>query len=65
MKTLQDGWYVVINAYKFTIFEIWRDFFLYYHLLRVRTIPTHRVYQLLDKNLGVEEWAGSLLQGAY
>jgi len=39
MKTLEDGWYVVINAYQFTVFEIWRDF-LYYHILRVRAIPT-------------------------
>jgi len=21
MKTLEDGWYIVINAYKFTVFE--------------------------------------------
>jgi len=26
MKTLEDEQYVVIKAYKFTIFEIWRDF---------------------------------------
>jgi len=25
MKTLEGGWDVVISAYKFTIFEIWRD----------------------------------------
>jgi len=25
-KTLKDEWYVVINAYKFTVFEILRDF---------------------------------------
>jgi len=28
MKTLEDAWYVAINAYQFTVFEIWRDFFL-------------------------------------
>jgi len=28
MKTLEDGWYVVINAYKFTVFEIWGDIFV-------------------------------------
>ena len=29
MKTLEDEWYgTVINAYKFTIFEILRDFFV-------------------------------------
>ena len=30
MKTLEDGWYIVINAYKFTV-QVWRDF-LYYHI---------------------------------
>ena len=29
MKTLEDEWYVIIKAYKCTISEIWRDFFLY------------------------------------
>ena len=28
MKTLEDGWYVVINTYKFAVFEIWRYFAL-------------------------------------
>ena len=27
MKTLEDEWYMVMKAYKFTIFEILRDFF--------------------------------------
>ena len=27
MLTLKDEWYVVIQAYRFTIFEILRDFF--------------------------------------
>ena len=41
MKTLEGGWYVVINAYKFTVFEIWGDFVvLIYHILRVHAIPT-------------------------
>ena len=26
MKTLEDEQYIVIKAYKFTVFEIWRDF---------------------------------------
>ena len=26
MKTLDNEWYVVIKAYKLTVFEIWRDF---------------------------------------
>ena len=30
---------------KFTIFEILRYFFSYYHILHVHTIPTYRVYQ--------------------
>jgi len=34
MKTLEDldRWYVIINAYKFTVFEIWRDFFVLSHI---------------------------------
>ena len=36
MKTLEDGWYVVINAYKFTVLEIWRDF-----LYCVSTLSLH------------------------
>ena len=48
MKALKHEWYVVIKAYKFTIYEILRDF-LYYHILRVRTIPTYSVYQLYNK----------------
>ena len=26
MKTPEDKWYIVIKAYKFIVFEIWRDF---------------------------------------
>ena len=26
MKTLEDEQYIAIKAYKFTVFEIWRDF---------------------------------------
>ena len=44
MKTLEDGWYLVIKA-KLTVFEILRDF-LYCHILCVYTIPTYRVYRL-------------------
>ena len=36
LKTLEDEWYVVIKAYKLTVFEI----FLYCHILCVRAIPT-------------------------
>jgi len=48
MKTHEDGWYVVMNTYKFTVFEIWGDFLYYHILLCVCAIPTYRVYQLYD-----------------
>ena len=41
MKTLEDGWHIVIKAYKFTVFAILSEFFLYYHILLVRAIPTY------------------------
>jgi len=47
MKTLEDGWYVVINAYQFTVFEIWRDFFVLSYIARPR-YPYIRVYRLYD-----------------
>ena len=47
MKTLEDEEYVIIKAYRFTVFEILLDF-LYYHILCVRTIPTYRVYRLYN-----------------
>jgi len=36
MKTLEDELYVIIKAYKFTVFEI----LMYCHILRVCAIPT-------------------------
>jgi len=39
MKTLEDEWYIVIEAYKLTCFEILRNF-LHCHILRVHAIPT-------------------------
>jgi len=41
VETLEDEWYVAVNAYKFTLFEILRDSFcfLFYHILRLHTIP--------------------------
>ena len=39
IKTLEDEWYVVIKAYKLTVFEILR-YFLYCLILRVHAIPT-------------------------
>ena len=49
MKTLEDERYVVIKAYKCTVSEIWRDFFV----LRVRRIPTYRLYRVYDRGRGV------------
>ena len=42
---IEDEWYLVIKAYRFTFFEIW-GIFLYYHMLCVHTIPTDTVFQL-------------------
>ena len=42
-KTLDDEWYVVIKAYKLTIFEIFRNVYI----LHVRAIPTLESYRLL------------------
>ena len=47
MKTLQDGWHVVLNAYKFTVFEIWGDIFVLSYIACLR-YPYIRVYQLYD-----------------
>jgi len=49
MKTLEGGWYVVINAYKFAIFEIWGDFFVLSYIACSR-YPLIRVYRLYDKS---------------
>ena len=35
-------------AYNLAVFEILREFFVL-HILRVRPIPTYRVYQLYDE----------------
>jgi len=47
MKTLEDEQYVVIKAYKFTIFEIWRDFNVLSYIACPR-YPYIRVYRLYD-----------------
>jgi len=39
METLEDEWYIVIKAYKSTIFEISRGI-LYYHILCICQIYT-------------------------
>ena len=50
METLEDGWYVAINAYQFTVFEIWRDFFVLSYIACPR-YPYIRVYRLYDTYL--------------
>ena len=47
MKTLEDGWYVVINAYKLTFFEIWRDFNVLSYIA-CPCYPYIRVYRLYE-----------------
>ena len=37
IKTLKGEWYIVINAYKFTVFEILRDFCIIIYC--VSTLP--------------------------
>ena len=51
MKTLDDEWYVVIKAYKLTVFEIWRDFNLLSYIPCPR-YPYIRVYWLYDTVAG-------------
>jgi len=52
MKTLEDEQYVVIKAYKFTVFEIWRDFNVLSYIACPR-YPYIRVYRLYDIAYGV------------
>ena len=47
IKTLEDEQYVVIKAYKFTVFEIWRDFNVFSYIVYPR-YPYIRVYRLYD-----------------
>jgi len=47
MKTLEDEQYVVIKAYKFTFFEIWRDSNVLSYIAYPR-YPYIRVYRLYD-----------------
>jgi len=37
MKTLEAGWYIVINAYNFTVFDIWGAIFV----LSVKDVDQH------------------------
>ena len=50
IRTLEDGWYVVINAYKLTVFEIWRDLNVLSYIACPR-YPYIRVYRLYDRKL--------------
>ena len=50
IKTLEYEQYVVIKAYKFTIFEIWRDFNVLSFIACPR-YPYIRVYRLYDITL--------------
>jgi len=47
--TLEDEWYVVIKAYKLTVFEILRDFFVLSYIACPR-YPYIRVYRLYDNS---------------
>ena len=47
MKTLDSEWYVVIKAYKLTVFEILRIFFVLSYIASPR-YPYIRVYRLYD-----------------
>ena len=47
IRTLEDGWYVVINAYKLTVFEIWKDFNVLSYIACPR-YPYIRVYRLYE-----------------
>ena len=47
-ETLEDEQYVVIKAYKFTVFEIWRDLNVLSYIACPR-YPYIRVYRLYDE----------------
>jgi len=47
MKALENERYVVIKAYKFTVFEIWRDINVLSYIACPR-YPYIRVYRLYD-----------------
>ena len=41
MKTLEDEWYVVMKAYKCTVSEIWRDFFVSAYIACMYVVSLH------------------------
>ena len=49
MKTLDNEWYVVIKAYKLTVFDISRNFFVLSYIACPR-YPYIRVYRLYDSS---------------
>jgi len=53
MKTLEDERYVVIKAYKFTVFEIWRDLNVLSYIACPR-YPYIRVYRLYDEYIAIK-----------
>ena len=53
IKALEDEWYVVIKAYKLTVFEILRDFFVLSYIACPR-YPYIRVYRLYDIMLAAQ-----------
>ena len=54
IKTLEDEWYVVIKAYKLTVFDILRDFFVLSYIACPR-YPYIRVYRLYDSKYTVND----------
>ena len=50
IKTLGDEWYVVMKAYKLTVFDILRDFFVLPYIACPR-YPYIIVYRLYDRDL--------------
>ena len=50
IKTLKDEWYVVIKAYKLTVFEILRDFFVLSYIACPH-YPYIRGESVLQRNL--------------
>ena len=50
MKTLEDERYVVIKLISVPFLRF-GEIFLYWHVLRVRRIPTYRLYRVYDYSI--------------
>ena len=50
MKTLEDERYVVIKAYKCTVSEIWRDFFVLAYIV-CTSYPSYRLYDMNNQSI--------------